>query len=115
MTAHLNKPDPSPAAFALRGEGVLITLRGEIRVRYGIDVSDKGGRRRASGWIKGAAAFGAIKSAGLRLASGLRLEITLEAGDQDGASVEVVNADAIPLAIMASAALAVRAPGRKGG
>ncbi|HWE47904.1 MAG TPA: hypothetical protein VG407_17935 [Caulobacteraceae bacterium] len=92
---------------ALRGKGVLTSPRGEVPVRYGIDVFDEGGRRTARGWIVGAAAFSEMTTAGLRLADGVQLEVTIEDGDAEGASVEVTNPDA--LAAASSSPLAVRA------
>ncbi|HEY3814680.1 MAG TPA: hypothetical protein VGL66_15780 [Caulobacteraceae bacterium] len=91
---------------ALRGKGILITPNGEIAVRYGVDVFDGGARVSARGWVTGNSDFGKVSTARLRLSDGVQLEVTVEDGDIEGASVEVTNPDA--LAAASSSPLAVR-------
>jgi hypothetical protein len=95
--------------MALRGRGALISPQGEIPVRYGIDVFEERGRRTAGGWVTGVGAFKGIKTAALRLSDGVQLEVAVEDGDLEGASVEVINASEPALVAATSSPLAVRA------
>ena len=88
----------------LRGEGVLVALRSEIPVVYGIDIFDEGPRRTATGWIEGAfAAFTRIKAARLRLADGVEIGVGLDVQDPHGAVVEISDPPSMKAAWLSAA------------
>jgi hypothetical protein len=93
---------------ALRGKGVLTTPKGEIAVRYGLDVFDNGGRCTAGGWVTGVGSFATLETGRLRLSDGVQVQVSIDGGDQEGASIEVSEADAPALAAVTSSPLAVR-------